>query len=107
MLSFELNLYRYDAYYYDDPKSALRDVAAFVGSKTVGLDQRNITAAETETPGDDAADPAVIGVVTVGLATLFTTSLCSQNTVHLMTAGIVHATNLPPGSDNPGQSTFN
>jgi hypothetical protein len=34
---------------------------------------------------------------------LFTHVICSQNTVHFMTASMVHATNrvTPPGSDNP------
>jgi hypothetical protein len=39
--------------------------------------------------------------LTAGMAPLFTTLFCSQNTVQLMTPSMVHATNLtPPGSDN-------
>ena len=40
----------------------------------------------------------------VGLA-LFTTLLFSKTTVQLMTASVVHATNLTPESDNPAVKT--
>jgi hypothetical protein len=49
--------------------------------------------------GPKSGGAGKIGRFEVGLA-LFTTLFCSHNTVQLMTAIMVHVSNLTPGSDN-------